>query len=213
MVIRTGTRGKFVACSGFPRCRNTEPFEKLDELRASAAARGNDAAAPESATTEKATGSSGPAANSAAAKRKNSGKRSKTDELGEPPSGYAWTRTGRPVVERLPESGDLVCPECGGTMELKRGRFGPFFSCSGFPRCKFVSNLRGEAKKAAEELMPAPTRPKPIPTDITCDECGEIMLVRQGPRGRFLGCSGYPKCKATQELPAGFPVPTVSQES
>jgi DNA topoisomerase-1 len=39
-------------------------------------------------------------------------------------------------------------------------------------------------------------------TDIDCDECGKPMLIRNGRRGRFLGCSGYPKCKNTAEVPA-----------
>ena len=114
------------------------------------------------------------------------------------------TRTGRPVVEVLPEPGTLSCPECGSTMELKRGRFGPFFSCNNFPQCRFNANLRGEAKKQAEELFPAPTKPKPIKTDIACDECGEPMVIRVGRRGRFLGCSAYPKCKGTKEMPPGL---------
>jgi DNA topoisomerase-1 len=33
MVIRSGKRGKFIACSGFPKCRNTRPIEKLEELQ------------------------------------------------------------------------------------------------------------------------------------------------------------------------------------
>jgi ssDNA-binding Zn-finger/Zn-ribbon topoisomerase 1 len=28
------------------------------------------------------------------------------------------------------------------------------------------------------------------------------MIVRTGRRGQFLGCSGYPKCKNTSEVPA-----------
>jgi ssDNA-binding Zn-finger/Zn-ribbon topoisomerase 1 len=39
-------------------------------------------------------------------------------------------------------------------------------------------------------------------TDIDCDECGKPMLIRSGRRGYFLGCSGYPKCKNTGEVPA-----------
>ncbi|MGE0482364.1 MAG: topoisomerase DNA-binding C4 zinc finger domain-containing protein [Phycisphaerae bacterium] len=102
----------------------------------------------------------------------------------------------------MPGEDGLTCPECGSTMELRRGRFGPFFSCGGFPKCRFVANLRGEAKKAAEERMPAPERAKPEPTDIPCDECGKPMVIREGRRGKFLGCSGYPKCRTTKELPA-----------
>ena len=202
MVIRSGSRGKFIACPGFPKCRNTKPFEKLEELRAAAKTAKQsgeaDAAADEA---------SGAAPDNPAAKTKaGNGKTVSHPDYGDAPPGFAWTRTGRPVVETLPEPGTLHCPQCGSTMELKRGRFGPFFSCTNFPKCKFNSNLRGEAKKQAEELLPAPDRPKPIPTDIPCDECGKPMLIRQGRRGKFLGCSDYPKCKSTQELPPGFDV-------
>ncbi len=184
MVLRAGRRGKFVACSGFPKCRQTMPLEKLEEAQAKMAAGG-------------AAEAQGPAGGG-------NGKPWKPGD--DPPPGFALTRTGRPVVEMMPAPGTLLCPECGSTMELKRGRFGPFFSCSNFPRCKFNSNLRGQAKKDAELMLPAPERPKPIPTDIPCDDCGEPMVIRQGRRGKFLGCGAFPKCKGTKELPAGFDV-------
>ncbi|RMF71396.1 MAG: type I DNA topoisomerase [Planctomycetota bacterium] len=203
MVIRDGRRGKFIACSGYPKCRNAKPIEKLEELRAEVAKNGTKVPTlAEAAEAE--------------AQRNGAGKapRGKVnlEELGEPPPGYAWTRTGRPVVETMPDEGALKCPECGGVMELKRGRFGPFFSCSRFPKCRFNCNLRGQAKKDAEELMPAPARPKPIPTDIPCEECGKPMMVREGRNGKFLGCSGYPQCRATQELPPGFVIPPPTDE-
>ncbi|MFO0837599.1 MAG: type I DNA topoisomerase [Phycisphaerae bacterium] len=201
MVIRGGKRGKFVACSGFPKCRNAKPIEKLDALKAAAAA-GGGAASAGFVPSDDAAGAAVP---KRAARRgpAESGAIAGSADPNAPPPGFAMTRTGRPVVEVMPDDGKLRCPQCGSVMELRRGRFGPFFSCTGFPRCKFVSNLRGEAKKQAEELMPAPQRPKPEMTDIPCDECGKPMLIRQGRRGKFLGCSGYPKCRATRELPAG----------
>jgi DNA topoisomerase-1 len=33
MVIRGGRRGDFLACSGYPKCRNAMSLEKLDELK------------------------------------------------------------------------------------------------------------------------------------------------------------------------------------
>jgi DNA topoisomerase-1 len=186
MLIRVGKRGKFVACSGFPRCRNTLAIEKLE------AAKANPQQAQKAART--------PIRNSGGAVA-----RSADDQA--PPLGYAWTRTGKPTVEVWPEE-KLFCPQCGSEMNLKAGRWGPFFSCSGFPRCKFTANLRGAAKKRAEEIMPpAPPKPKPIPTDIKCEECGSPMLVRKGRSGEFLGCSGFPKCRATSPLPEGFVIP------
>ena len=49
--------------------------------------------------------------------------------------------------------------------------------------------------------MPAPARPKPIPTDIDCESCDAKMVIRTGRQGKFLGCSNYPKCKSTSPLP------------
>jgi ssDNA-binding Zn-finger/Zn-ribbon topoisomerase 1 len=197
MVIRSGRRGKFVACTGFPRCRRTMPVERLEETKARTAENGG--ATPNPGTLNGAS----PAGSGEPAGRGGNGKPWKPGDG--PPPGFALTRTGRPVVEALPEPGTLRCPECGSTMELKRGRFGPFFSCINFPKCRFNANLRGEAKKRAEEQLPAPPpRPKPVPTSILCDECGQPMVIRTGRRVRFLGCSAYPKCKGTKELPAGF---------
>lgn len=206
MVIRLGSRGRFISCSGFPRCRNAKPIEKLEALRAAAAARGESAgdgvAGPGNPGDGAAEAREG--RESAAGGRRSAARAAVTEATA--PAGYALTRTGKPVVEVMPTEGELQCPECGGVMELRRGRFGPFFACGSFPRCRFVANLRGEAKKVAEELMPAPARPKPEPTDIPCEECGKPMLIREGRRGKFLGCSGYPKCRSTKELPAGVGV-------
>jgi DNA topoisomerase-1 len=199
MVIRSGKRGKFIACSGYPKCRNTKPIDRLEELRAAAAGRGGDAGTR--------AGADGGGLGADSKRRSATNGQPALHEPGAPPPGFAMTRTGRPVVENLPaEDQVLHCPECGSPMDLKRGRYGPFFSCTNFPKCRFNANLRGEAKKQAEELMPAPERPKPVLTDIACDECGQPTVVRTGRRGKFLGCSAYPRCKGTKELPAGFDV-------
>jgi DNA topoisomerase-1 len=201
MVIRKSRRGPFLSCSGFPRCRNAMPLEKLDELRAkNEAGEVPDAPPPSSAKSSTASrrSSNGRAAG------KGSGAKVDLASLGPPPPGFAWTRTGRPVVEVWPESGALVCPDCGGEVIAKTGRYGPYFGCRRHPRCSFVANLRGEAKKRAESEIPGAAKPKPIPTDIRCDECGEPMLIRAGRTGPFLGCSKYPACKFSKPLPAGM---------
>jgi DNA topoisomerase I len=36
----------------------------------------------------------------------------------------------------------------------------------------------------------------------TCEKCGTgIMMLRRGPYGQFLGCSGYPKCRNLKQIP------------
>ena len=194
MVIRTGRRGPFLSCSGFPRCRNAMPMDKLEHLRELEEAGKIPDAPPE-----------GNGGNGRKNHRTPRDKNGKVDlaALGPPPPGFAWTRTGRPVVEIWPEDEHLVCPECGGDAVAKSGRFGPYFGCTSYPKCSFVANLRGAAKKHAEAVMPGASRPKPIPTAVPCDECGESMVIRSGRSGQFLGCSKYPKCRFSKPLPDG----------
>jgi DNA topoisomerase-1 len=49
-------------------------------------------------------------------------------------------------------------------------------------------------------------------TETKCDVCGQAMIIRWGRNGRFLACSGYPKCKNTKPL-SGEELPQVSDES
>ena len=41
---------------------------------------------------------------------------------------------------------------------------------------------------------------EPEKTDIKCEKCGHIMVVREGKFGKFLGCSNFPSCKNIQPL-------------
>ena len=63
-------------------------------------------------------------------------------------------------------------------MVLKRGRFGEFMACTGYPACK---NTR------------------PLPLGITCPQCGQGDLTeKRSKRGRkFYGCNRYPACDFT----------------
>jgi len=60
----------------------------------------------------------------------------------------------------------------------------------------------GRKTKPASPPNSTTAKPAPSTTDIDCDECGKPMIIRSGRRGKFLGCSGYPKCKNTAEVPA-----------
>jgi DNA topoisomerase-1 len=196
VVIRKSRRGPFLSCSGFPRCRNAMPMEKLDELKAKEAA----GEIPDAPPPDEKGGRNG-----SKAIRRGPAKRLSKEEvaaLGPPPQGFAWTFTGKPVVETLPSASDsLTCYHCGSEMSLRTGRFGPFFSCI---KCKSAANLRGDAKKKAEAQLPDQAKAKPIETDVKCPDCNSKMLLRMGRTGRFLGCSGYPKCKKTMEAPPGL---------
>ncbi|HZE63844.1 MAG TPA: type I DNA topoisomerase [Pyrinomonadaceae bacterium] len=84
-----------------------------------------------------------------------------------------------------------VCELCGKPMQLKRGRFGPFLGCTGYPECR---NIRKIAKSGV-------AAPAPIPLDEKCPLDGAQLVRRFGRFGEFISCSNYPKCKyIKQEL-------------
>ncbi len=201
IVIRKGARGEFLSCSGFPRCRNAMPMEKLEHLK--------DLEAKGEIPDKPPPGATGGAKSGKEVPRDANGKVDYA-AMGPPPEGFAWTRTGRPVVETWPEDDELKCPDCGGDCASKTGRFGPYFGCTKYPKCRFVANLRGAAKKHAEAEIPGAVKPKPIPTEVACEECGEHMLIRTGRSGPFLGCSKYPKCRSSMPLPEGTTVESLT---
>ncbi|MBQ9785960.1 MAG: type I DNA topoisomerase [Clostridia bacterium] len=43
-------------------------------------------------------------------------------------------------------------------------------------------------------------RQEPEKTDIKCEKCGHLMVIRDGRYGKFLGCSNFPTCKNIQPL-------------
>jgi DNA topoisomerase-1 len=40
------------------------------------------------------------------------------------------------------------------------------------------------------------------PTEHICDKCGAAMVLREGPRGPFLACTAYPKCRNAKDVDA-----------
>ncbi len=97
---------------------------------------------------------------------------------------------------------EAACPLCQKKMVVRRGRRGPFLGCTGYPDCKgtlpiVVDQETGQAK-AGERGAAAPEMPK---VDIKCEKCGSPMLIRRSRGGPFLGCSKYPKCRSTAQIP------------
>ena len=76
---------------------------------------------------------------------------------------------------------DEKCPVCQNDLMWRRGRFGPFIACSNYPTCTYIK------KKEAREI------------GLLCPDCGVGQVVeRKGRWGRFFyGCRRYPECKFT----------------
>ena len=120
MVEKTGRYGKFLACPGYPECRNTMPIEAL---------------------------------------------KAKTAE-----TGAAET----PATDGVET--DVICEKCGRKMIEKKGKFGKFLACPGYPECKNTKTITKE-------------------TGGECPICGGKLLEKRSKRNRiFYGCENNPKC-------------------
>jgi len=122
-------------------------------------------------------------------------------------------KTGMRRVKSIPTG--LTCPECGAKLVVRWGKNGEFVGCSAYPTCGFTGDFSRDARgriilagtapatpaASGERPAPAPAvRGKPVPTGLSCPKCQKELLVRTGRLGEFLGCSGYPRCRFTQNF-------------
>ena len=91
---------------------------------------------------------------------------------------------------------ELKCPDCGKTLHIKIGKNGHFLACSGYPECTYSSDYTRDEKGRIQPVEPSADEA----TDKVCEKCGKPMVLKRGPYGDFLACSGFPDCKNTQSL-------------
>jgi DNA topoisomerase-1 len=90
-----------------------------------------------------------------------------------------------------------ACELCGKQMQLKRGRFGPFYGCSGYPECRNIRRISKSGQVSAPpELL-----------DEKCPLDSAQLVKRQGRFGEFISCSNYPKCKYIKRETTGVACP------
>jgi len=219
MQVKQSKRGEFLGCSGYPECKQTMGFIRGEQGEIKPRPKAAPAPAAEGeAPCEKCgkpmvvrQGKWGPFIScSGYPKCKNIRRKGKTAEgedaeMKAPPAPVE-KKAARPKAAPAPAAEDEApCELCGKPMVIRQGKWGPFLSCSGYPKCKNIRKLPKEKKaelaQAAEEPgSEKPARAKapaePAPTgEPPCELCGKPMVIRQGKWGPFLGCSGYPKCK------------------
>jgi DNA topoisomerase-1 len=78
---------------------------------------------------------------------------------------------------------------------IKLGRFGRFYSCTGFKKIKKGAPQPEGACDYAEPLEGQQEPQLEIIEGEMCPECGKPLLQRVGRFGPFIGCSGYPDCR------------------
>lgn len=74
-----------------------------------------------------------------------------------------------------------MCPECGGKLIERHGKYGKFVGCSNYPKCKYIKDRKNNNEN--DQI------------NENCPQCGSKLIEKHGRFGRFVGCSNYPKCK------------------
>lgn len=62
----------------------------------------------------------------------------------------------------------------------------------------FYDDFDGTLQKAKESMQGVKIELEEDKTDIPCEKCGRLMVVKVGRYGKFLACPGYPECKNTK---------------
>jgi len=100
----------------------------------------------------------------------------------------------------LSEQGEEeYCQNCGRPMVLKKGRFGTFLACTGYPDCKTTKQIGGAQKKPDQ------------PLEEKCPQCGNHLVLKTGRFGEFTACSNYPTCKYVKQKTIGVKCPECSE--
>ncbi|MFW6286755.1 MAG: type I DNA topoisomerase [Candidatus Sumerlaeota bacterium] len=95
MTVKSGKRGLFLACTGYPKCRNSKPYEGPEAEEYAEKAKAKKASAPKASKPK-------------------------------------------------PIETEEKCENCGKKMLLRQGRNGWFLGCSGYPKCKTTRQAEPE---------------------------------------------------------------------
>ncbi len=80
--------------------------------------------------------------------------------------------------KEVKETGEL-CPNCGKPLVIRKGKYGEFTACSGFPECKYIKSVPKEEKEVMD-----------------CPNCSGKIIEKRSKKGKiFYGCNNYPDCK------------------
>ncbi len=145
MVIKTGRFGKFLACSNYPKCKNTKKMLVNGE--------GKLEVAQDEVSSE-------------ACEKCGSPMVIKTGRFGKflACSNYPKCKNTKKIAPAGAEKAEAAkatptgenCEQCGSPLVYRKGRFGPFIACSNYPRCRNTKKVSKAPDKGEEAVQAAP---------------------------------------------------------
>jgi DNA topoisomerase-1 len=150
MAVKQSRFGPFLACTGYPECKNTRQLKKTTEGTLALAQQVTSESCPQcSKPLIQKQGRFGPFLGCS----------------GYPECSYIvkLDRSGKPKAP--PQITEQACPECGRNLALKQGRYGQFLSCTGYPSCKTIVKLPKDGsipRILSEEEVATLPKPEPV---------------------------------------------------
>lgn len=116
----------------------------------------------------------------------------------------------KPDAKRIggtPDGPKVDCPQCGKPMRRIKGPKGFFWGCVGYAEGCKTTLPDDNGKPGTRQTSNAPAKPQNQPAGpiYPCPKCRKPMRQRNGPKGLFWGCSGWPDCAHTQPDEGGKP--------
>ncbi|ACO32840.1 MULTISPECIES: type I DNA topoisomerase [Acidobacterium] len=105
-------------------------------------------------------------------------------------------------IKRMEKPTDQKCDICGSPLVLKWGKFGSFYACSAYDKKKKDGCTFTKENYEAKPNLAAPSDEAEQEEEY-CENCGRVMVLRNGPWGPFMACPGYnedPPCKTVRRL-------------
>ncbi|EXA89529.1 DNA topoisomerase family protein [Acinetobacter baumannii 118362] len=186
MQIRTGTTGVFLGCSGYnlppkERCKGTLNLTPVESL---AALSDDDSAETADLMSKHRCPKCGTAMDSYVI----DGGR-KLHVCGNNPDCDGYELEEGEFKIKGYDGPTIPCDKCDGEMQLKTGRFGPYFACTS------CDNTR----KVLKNGQPAPPRVEPIKMEhLRSTKHDDYFVLRDGAAGLFLAASKFPKIRETR---------------
>jgi len=106
-------------------------------------------------------------------------------------------------IKRMEKPTDEKCDVCGSPLVLKWGKFGSFYACSAYDKKKPGSCTFTKENFDTKPNLTLADSSENEQEEEYCENCGRVMVLRNGPWGPFMACPGYnedPPCKTVRRL-------------
>jgi DNA topoisomerase-1 len=178
MVYRFSKNGRYLACTGYPECKTTNPVDKdgkkVERIEV-------DTPCPK-------------CGKKMVLRRSKSGAFLGCSDYPNCRGTMQCGPDGQLLKTVKEEDVKVPCPECGAPMAVRWKFRRAFLGCTKYPQCRHAQGLPEGI------TIEPPPRVEPKPAGVNCPKCNRPMLIRLSKRGEFIACSGFPKCRNAMNM-------------